>query len=313
MRNSVKMSKFFQFLLLSVLVACSTNPVEKIQGVYVADKNSLQELLQKEIDSDDALASNLLDIAIENAVFEFKIQGDSINGLIFLAGESTLINSKVISRDDSIVINVENNEAFLIPNQTGLKYVISKSDKSVQLIKAEQTDLSEETKQAIVEQIKAEKERKEFEESLGKWQRGDIVDEFGDDTGESFVYCVVRGSHENSISMDNEVYVKASIEEDALYFQIFNSTLTLKENFPDIEYGTIKIKFPDGTVKSERIFFYHNMAIESPKDEKNLIYNYLIDNDGELKLLIDLSTASDYYSDKYQFTLQKNNLKEILD
>ena len=35
-------------------------------------------------------------------------------------------------------------------------------------------------------------------------------------------------------------------------------------------------------------------------------------DDGELKILIDLATASQYYSDKYQFTISKKNLDEIL-
>lgn len=67
-----------------------------------------------------------------------------------------------------------------------------------------------------------------------------------------------------------------------------------------------------GDVKNERVFFYKNTVSESPDDKNNLIYNHLMNESGELKILIDLSTASRYYSDKYQFTISKNNLDEIL-
>ena len=101
------------------------------------------------------------------------------------------------------------------------------------------------------------------------------------------------------------------VQSEKLYFQIYNSSLSMKESFPDSEFGSIKLKFPDGSVKSERVFFYDNSVSES--DDKAILYDYISKNEGIVKVYIDLSTASNYYSDKYQFTIERNNLAEILD
>lgn len=304
--------KLFYFLVLSILLSCSSNPVDKIQGVYVVDKESLKELLQEEIEGESTFAMNLLNVAIENAVVEFEIKGDSINGLMFLAGESTLINSKILIRNDSLVINVGDSEAYLFPTELGLTYQLSGADMSIKLLESEKTSLSEETINAMERQKIAEKDKREFEQNLGIWQKGNYVDEFGDETGDGYAFAIIRGSHDNSYSTNSEVFVKATVEKGTLFFQIYNSSLTMKESFPDSEFGRIKIKYPDGEIDSERIFFYNNSASESPIDKNNLIYNHLLNDNAELKLLIDLSTASDYYSDRYKFTIQKNNLTEIL-
>ncbi len=188
----------------------------------------------------------------------------------------------------------------------------SQSEQGVQLIKSDQTDISSDTKEAIKNLAKKEQELKEFNDNLGKWQKGNFVDEFGDNTGKGYPYSVVRGEHENSSVIQSDVFVKTTIDGESLYFQIFNSSMTLKENFPDSEFGTIKIKFPSGDVKNEKVFFYKNTVSESPDDKNKLIYNHLMTESGELKILIDLGTASRYYSDKYQFSISKNNLDEIL-
>lgn len=85
--------------------------------------------------------------------------------------------------------------------------------------------------------------------------------------------------------------------------------MSMKERFPDSKFGMIKFKLPDGSVKSEKFFFYENSAYE---DDEAILYNYMLQNDGIIKVFIDLSTASDYHSDKYQFEIQQNNLTEIL-
>lgn len=292
-----------------IMISCSTNPIAKIQGVYEVNKDSLKTSLQKEMDGENALAAGLLNVALKNAVIEFDIKGDSISGILFLAGETTLINSLIIERNDSLVIKTGESEAYLIPTKKGLSYRASGSKMSIILDKTERTELSPETLKAIDAQKKAIKEKEEFEQNLGKWQEGNYVDEFGDKTGDGFAYCLVRGNSENSISTKSEVYVKTMIEDKKLSFQIYNSSMSMKESFPDSEFGIIKFKLPDGSVKSEKIFFYKNGAYE---DEKAILYNYMLQNDGIIKVFIDLSTASDYYSDKYQFEIQKNNLTDIL-
>lgn len=157
-----------------------------------------------------------------------------------------------------------------------------------------------------------EKEEREFRENLGKWQKGNFVDEFGDDTGKGYPYSIVIGKHQNSTVINSEIFVKTTIDGESLYFQLFNKSMTLKERLPNSKFGTAKLKFPKGDVKNERIFFFNNTISESPKDEIDLIYNHLLNDEGDIKVLIDLATASKYYSDKYQFTLSQNNLKEMI-
>ncbi len=294
---------------ISIMISCSTNPIAKIQGVYEVNKDSLKISLQKEMDGENALAMGLLNVVIKNAVIEFNIKGDSINGILFLAGNTTLINSSIIERNDSLVIKTGKSEAYLIPSKTGLLYKSIGSKMSIVLDKTEKTELSSETIKTIKTQKKAIKEKEEFEQNLGKWQEGNYVDEFGDKTGNGFAYCLVRGNAENSISTKSDVYVKTMIDDKKLSFHIFNSSMSMKETFPDSKFGMIKFKLPDGSVKSEKFFFYKNGAYE---DDKAILYNYMLQNDGIIKVFIDLSTASDYYTDKYQFEIQKNNLADIL-
>src|SRR5699024_4718542 len=106
------------------------------------------------------------------------------------------------------------------------------------------------------------------------------------------------------------VYVKASIEDGMLIFQIYNNSLDMKETFPDGELGKIKLKFSDGTIKSERVGFLKN-AIAAPKG-KDILYNYLLNNKNTVKVHIDLATANEFYSDSYNFKIQQKNLKYVL-
>ncbi len=300
------------YLIFTALLSCQSNPINKIQGVYIVNKASLKELMQKNLDNQNAFATALLEKAIENAVVEFEIKGDSIKGIIFLAGQSNVLNSKIQVRNDSLLINTDNSDAYLIPTADGLFFKSHKSDLSIQMLKSDQNNLSTKTQEVLVNLIKRNNELKEFTKNLGMWQKGNFVDEFKDKTGQGFAYSVVLGSHENSSVVNSDVYVKTIIEEEMLYFQIFNSSMTMKENFPDSKFGNIKIKYSNGDVKTEKAFFYDNSVSEYPDDKIPLIYSHLLNNNDELKILIDLSTASEFYSDKYQFTLKKNNLDEVM-
>lgn len=296
-------------MTLSIMISCNTSPTAKIQGVFEVNKESLKSILLSEMEGENAFAMGLLNVALENAVIEFCIKGDSINGILFMAGETTILESKILERNDSLIISTPDFEAHIVPSETGITYSAIGSNMTLKLNKTDRTNLSSDTKKAIEAQKVAIKEKEEFEQNLGKWQEGNYVDEFGDKTGDGFAYCLVRGNGENSISTKTEVYVKTMIEGGKLSFQIFNSSMSMKESFPDSEFGMIKFKMPDGSVKSEKFFFYKNGAYE---DDAATLYNYMLQNDGIIKIYIDLSTASSYYSDKYQFGIQRNNLTEVL-
>ncbi|TXC78352.1 hypothetical protein [Luteibaculum oceani] len=302
-------------LLLLILFSCQSNKIDDIQGVYTVDKELLKKELMnnlKDENNQTALSTAVLDKAIENSVIELNVSGDSLKGLMFLAGQTSLINSKIFYRNDSMLINTDGDDAYIIPNSDGFLFQNVGSKMHIQMIKADQKKLSKDTEMAIDNLLQKKAEVKEFEESIGKWKIGNYVDDFGDKTGEGYPYCIVKGEHTNSAVVKSDVFVKAYLEGGKFIFQIFNSSMTLKESFPDNEFGYIKIKYPDDDVEREKVFFFKNYILESPGDEKPLVHDFLLNEDGELKILIDVSTASKYYSDKYQFILKSNNLKEII-
>jgi len=306
---------FLRFLFLVVLISlisCQSNPTNKIQGVFKADKGSLKEMAKENMGNETAFADALLAKVIQNSVIEFKINGNSISGLMFFAGQTTIIDSEIVVRNDSMFAKSENSDFYLSPNEKGLLLKGINSKLGIQLVKSEQSDLSSDTKTALKKAGSEAELLKEFKDNLGLWYKGNVVDEFGDQTGETFPVTIVSGEHENSSIINSDVFVKATIDKNGLYFQIVNSRLTLNKNLPNREFGTIKIKFPDGEVKTEEVFFFNNTISESIDSEKPLIYDHLINESGELKILIDVGTASRYYCDKYRFNISQSNLNEIL-
>lgn len=299
-------------LILSLFLSCSKNPAAKIQGVYKVDKESLEESLSSKMGDSGGLVGGLFNLALENAVVEFQIEGDSVNGLFFMLGEATLLEGKVINRNDSLIISSKELEAHIIPTKTGLTYSTLGSDATVEFLKTDQTELSTDTKEAIIAEKASIKKKKEFEESIGKWQLGYYVDDFGDRTGDGYVYGLFRGKESSSSStLDDDVFIKAMIMGEELYLEIFNTRLTRKKSLPDKKFGTMKMKFSDDSVESQRVFFYDNTFSES--GDERLLHNYIKNNDGEVKVLVDLSTANRYMSRKYNFTIQRANLLEMLE
>jgi hypothetical protein len=312
MRSTLNLT-FLMISILSFTISCNEDKFAKIQGIYKVDKELLKDQFNKKNDKGlNALASSLISAAIQNSTIEFQIVGDSIKGLIFVMGNGSTINSKIITRNDSLVVNTGESESYLFLSEKGLNLLQPKSGFNFTLLKTDQLELSQETKIAIDNIKKKEQEEKEFDEKIGKWQIGNYVDEFGDNVDKKFAYSFVKGSHENSLAKLSDVYIKVMKEENSLYFSVYNNGLTMKENLPDSEFGSIKIKFPDGTIKSERVFFFNNSFSESPDDKNSLIYSHIMSNSSPLKIQLDLSSASSYYTDKYVFELEQTNLLSIL-
>ena len=71
------------------------------------------------------------------------------------------------------------------------------------------------------EKIKAEVEKKRLEElnSIGDWERGNYVDEFGDKTNKGFVGQSVLGSFSNSATEGSALRVKIFINDGDLKFE----------------------------------------------------------------------------------------------
>lgn len=310
----IKFSWSLLLLISSInLISCQNNSLDEIQGVYIADKESLKNSISQNINNNNAITSALLDKAIENAIVEFRISEDSINGLILLLGQPVILNSKISIKNDSLITSSNGSNFYLIPNNEGIVLRNKNSKEGIQLVLSENIDLKPETKKTILKLFENEKAKKEFTDNLGRWKKGNYVDEFGDKTGKGYPYSIIKGEHENSSIVHSEVFIKASIEREKVCLQIFNNSMTLKENFPNDKFGMIKIKFENGDVKNEEVFYYKNTIYESSEDDNNIIYNHLLNDKSDLKIRIDLSNVSKYYSDIYQFVISKNNLEEVLD
>jgi hypothetical protein len=299
-------------LAFFLLVKCTKSPIEKHQGVYIVDKDSLKTLMKKTVDSDNRLAVLLVEKVIENAVIEFELKGDSVDGVLFLAGETTILNSSIKLRNDSMVIDIDDKEGYLIPTENGITFRNKGSELSLPMVKAKQNAISANTRQVLTKLTKEAEQVKKFESELGMWQKGNFVDEFGDRTGGGFAVAIVRGNSQSSITSNSNVLVKAVVQGNAIYFEIYNENMSMKESLPDREFGQVKIKFPNGDIKSEKVFFYKNTISESPTDKRPLIYNHLLNAEAELKVFLDLSTTNRFHSDTYQFSLRRNNLMEVL-
>ncbi|HEY9170088.1 MAG TPA: hypothetical protein VIN72_11415 [Lutibacter sp.] len=299
-------------VLLITIMSCQSNPIDKIQGVFNVDKTILRSVLTESAYKNKLPVSDFLDKAIENTILEFKINGDSIYGVMSFAGDEKILNSKIKVINDSMVIKFDNSEAYLIPNDKGLFFKNKNAKSGMQLLKSEQKNLTDNTLEILKNLIQIEKVQKKISDSLGKWQKYNAVDDFGDNTGKGYPCLVVLGVHNNTVIENSEVYVTLTIQGEIIDIQIFDKSMTLQETFPDRVSGTVKVKFPNGDVKNDPIWFYSNTGYLSIDGKSPMVYNHLLNEVGELKILIDLSTASEYYSDKYLFTISKSNLTEIL-
>jgi len=307
---------FVWILIFSSFTFSNATSIDKIQGVYVVDKASLiksfltetgfvTESVMKDIQTkmrEEGTSFELMaNLFLANTIIEFDIKGDSINGILSIDGKTSLIKSHIIERNGRLVVKGNQNEAYLIPIEKGLLFRIPGSKLDLRFLKTDRKELSFLAKEAI----QKEREKEEFEQNLGKWQKENYIDEFGDNVGE-YSYVWLKGIKQSSNSNKDDIYIKVFIENEKLIFKIYSNDLEREESLPDKEYGIMKLKFPDGTVESEKIYFKDNSISES--GDKTILFDYISDNSGLIKVLIDLNTADSYYFDKYIFSIEKNNL-----
>lgn len=309
------------FLFSSSITICNAKTIDKIQGVYVANKESLMKSLlsetgiatesllkniQSQMEEEGTSFELMANLILANTIIEFSIKDDSINGIISIMGETLLVKSLIIERNDSLVVRGNHSETYLIPTEKGLLFRISGLNFDIELNKTDKNELSYIAQEAI----QYEKEREEFEENLGKWQKGNYIDEFGDEIEEEYAYVWIEGTKQNSPSTEEKVYIRAFIENEKFNFQFYDSDKFSKESLPDDKFGIMKLKSSDGKIESEKIHFTNDGVFES--GEKTVLFDFISENSDLVKVLIDLKTTESYYSDKYIFSIGKNNLTEIM-
>src|SRR5690349_17266065 len=125
-------------ILTGAPISCRDSQVAKMQGVFAADKESIRAIAQQKVGTDNALAAMMLDKVVENAVVEFKIFGDSVRGIMFLAGQTSFINSKIVEQNDTLFVRSGDLNVAILPNERGFTF------KEIQMTKLSQPDLSTE-------------------------------------------------------------------------------------------------------------------------------------------------------------------------
>ncbi|MEL6667699.1 MAG: hypothetical protein AAFP08_01940 [Bacteroidota bacterium] len=309
------------YLLLITVFAIQScqgpDPLQQLQGTYSASSEAIAEFAGvNEEDRDGGLSGAMLDRVIENAVFEIEVLGDSIHGLFFFGGESNLINRKIIFSGDTAFITIEGtmdpSELYLINTESGIVFANRDLSSQMTLSKLEREGLSSEVRTAIASAIEEEKAEKEFRESLGVWQTGVFIDDFGDEVDGEFIYTIIEGEKTDDQRFNvKPVYVRASIQEGTFWFKIFDETLSYIERMPDREYGAATFKKQTGEVVESRVFYFDDMISES--QEENAIVDHLLNNPDEIRVRIDLGDANRYMDEVYQFAISQNNLLDLVD
>ena len=300
--------------LALAISGCGSDPLSKVQGVFSADKTSIEDLINSNLDEGGGLLEALANRIVENAVIEINVVNDSISGLIFMAGETTIIQGNLEVDNDTIFVvdhrEIKENSVYLIPKNDQLIYGNKLSGMQVLLNKENRTTLSAEAESAISTELEREKKEREFQENIGVWQIGSFVDEFGDSTDKKFLYVLLEGEKGSPRrTTEEKVYVKAIMSDSTLYFDIYDEALLYKENMPNSEFGQISIKKESGEILTEEVFYYENSIYEREGNE--MIYSHLHNESEALRILIDLSKVNQFMDDTYQFSIRQNNLLEI--
>lgn len=155
------MKNLFSFLLFGLsflfLSSCNTSPTADIEGVYETNKEAFIAGIKATLnanDESDPLEENsflieLMEEALDQAKIEVEIKGDSIKGIIFFMEESKIMQSKIRFRNDSLFIEDQGEENYIIKTEKGISIRSGESEIGLELQKTEFKSLSEETKALI--------------------------------------------------------------------------------------------------------------------------------------------------------------------
>lgn len=148
------------------------------------------------------------------------------------------------------------------------------------------------------------------------WQIGTIVDDFGDPTGEGFVYTLVEGTFSNSATSNSKACVRvlANFESSpypTVYWIIEPHTYNWDnpvEDFYDDSSATIKIKEENGSITTfinNNSKYYHNWNSLGVDDGK--ILTELLKRNKVLKVSISIESY------KYNFTIDCSDFNNVFE
>ena len=179
------------------------------------------------------------------------------------------------------------------------------------------------------------------DDSIGSWENTEVVDEFGDATGESAIRSVVSGTFSNTATAESDLTVVAFITMGVPAYSsdfisdnatLISNTLTYPTSAYNVQFRLLEYdKTPATHLKSDNMILKTKVgeAVEEyiligNEDNSDLLVNPVImgktgfERNGEL-LLKDLYEGNDVRciveigSSKYKFTLEAGNFQKIID
>ena len=179
------------------------------------------------------------------------------------------------------------------------------------------------------------------DDSIGSWENTEVVDEFGDATGESAIRSVVSGTFSNTATAESDLTVVAFITMGGPAYSsdfisdnatLISNTLTYPTSAYNVQFRLLEYdKTPATHLKSDNMILKTKVGEDveeyiliGNEDNSDLLVNPVImgktgfERNGEL-LLKDLYEGNDVRciveigSSKYKFTLEAGNFQKIID
>ena len=179
------------------------------------------------------------------------------------------------------------------------------------------------------------------DDSIGSWENTEVVDEFGDATGESAIRSVVSGTFSNTATAESDLTVVEFITMGVPAYSsdfisdnatLISNTLTYPTSAYNVQFRLLEYdKTPATHLKSDNMILKTKVGEDveeyiliGNEDNSDLLVNPVImgktgfERNGEL-LLKDLYEGNDVRciveigSSKYKFTLEAENFQKIID
>ncbi len=179
------------------------------------------------------------------------------------------------------------------------------------------------------------------DDSIGSWENTEVVDEFGDATGESAIRSVVSGTFSNTATAESDLTVVAFNTKGVPAYSsdfisdnatLISNTLTYPTSAYNVQFRLLEYdKTPATHLKSDNMILKTKVGEDveeyiliGNEDNSDLLVNPVImgktgfERNGEL-LLKDLYEGNDVRciveigSSKYKFTLEAENFQKIID
>lgn len=114
-----------------------------------------------------------------------------------------------------------------------------------------------------------------------KWETINYVDEFGDETGESAIRLLCKGTFSNSATTNSDLIVKFILDKKSEYIAIslyeYGSSPEASMGY-DSSFGNITVKLEDGTKKTFKTFAPKSGGLFFTKGSYNDFIKFLTTN-----------------------------------